>query len=96
MAHYAQNSSHIGAELYYYAHCSDLLCSIKAICNLWLCHMRERVPKCRSMVLQALSGKRIRTSLTISGDTIPPSEDRFSPCRGEGETEGEIQASKSG
>ena len=29
------------------------------------------------MILQASSGKRIRTSLTISGDTILPAEDTF-------------------
>ena len=37
--------------------------------------LKAKVPKCCSMVLQVSSGKRICTSFTFSGDTIPPVED---------------------
>ena len=43
----------------------------------WLewAQLKAKVQKCRSMIIQASSGKRICPSLTISGDTIPAAED---------------------
>ena len=43
----------------------------------WLewAHLTAKVPKCRSMAIQASTGKRVCPSLTISGDSIPPAED---------------------
>ena len=55
------------------AGCQHLLVMVQR----WLegAQLKAKVPKCCSMVLQASSEKRIRTSLTISGDTIPTAED---------------------
>ena len=43
----------------------------------WLewAQLRAKVPKCRSVVLQASSGRQVEGSLSISGDCIPPVED---------------------
>ena len=43
----------------------------------WLewAQLRAKVPKCRSLVLQASSGRRVIPTLTINGDRIPTSED---------------------
>ena len=42
----------------------------------WLewAHLTAKVPKCRSMAIQASTGKRVCPSLTISGDSIPPAD----------------------
>ena len=43
----------------------------------WLewAQLKARVPKCRFMAIQASTGKRISSTLTISGNEIPPAED---------------------
>ena len=43
----------------------------------WLewAQLKAKVPKCRSMAIQASTGKRISPTLTISGNEIPPVED---------------------
>ena len=43
----------------------------------WLewAQLNAKVPKCRSMAIQASTGKRVCPFLTISGDSIPPAED---------------------
>ena len=38
--------------------------------------LKAKVPKCRSMAIQASAGKRVSPTLTISGREIPPAEDR--------------------
>ena len=40
----------------------------------WL-ELKAKVPKCRSMAIQASTGKRVSPTLTISGSEIPPAED---------------------
>ena len=37
--------------------------------------LKAKVPKCRSMVIQASSGKRVCPTLSISGERIPPAEE---------------------
>ena len=37
--------------------------------------LKAKVPKCRSLVIQASTGKRITTNFSIGGQTIPPVED---------------------
>lgn len=43
----------------------------------WLewAQLRAKVPKCQSLVIQASSGKRITSGLSIADQTIPPVED---------------------
>ena len=43
----------------------------------WLewAQLKAKVPKCRSMVIQASTGKRVNPKLTISGERIPPAEE---------------------
>ena len=37
--------------------------------------LKAKVPKCRSLVIQASTGRRITPNLSIGGQTIPPVED---------------------
>ena len=43
----------------------------------WLewAQLKAKVPKCRSMAIQASTGKRVSPTLSISGRVIPPAED---------------------
>ena len=43
----------------------------------WLewAQLKAKVPKCRSMAIQASTGKRVSLTLSISGRVIPPAED---------------------
>ena len=45
--------------------------------QLWLewAQLKAKVSECRSMVIQASTGKRVNPNLTISGERIPPAED---------------------
>ena len=55
------------------AGCQHLLSMVER----WLewAELKAKVPKCRSLVIQASTGKRITTNLSIGGQTIPPVED---------------------
>ena len=68
---YADDACIIGSSP---AGCQHLL----DIVQLWLdwAQLRAKVPKCRSLILQASSGtRRVDFPLCISGDRIPPVED---------------------
>ena len=55
------------------AGCQHLLSMVE--CWLEWAKLKAKVPKCRSLVIQASSGKRMTTNLSIGGQTIPPVED---------------------
>ena len=55
------------------AGCQHLLDMVQ--CWLEWASLKAKVPKCRSMVIQASTGRRITQDISIGGQTIPPAED---------------------
>ena len=55
------------------AGCQHLLDLVQ--CWLAWAHLKAKVPKCRSLVLQASTGKRVSAEPSIAGQTIPPVEE---------------------
>ena len=53
--------------------CQRLLDMVQ--CWLEWAQLKAKVPKCRSMAIQASTGKRVSPTLSISGRVIPPAED---------------------